>query len=81
MTLLFTQHPSCALWLYLLKYRRMKTTTFLTSQIDHIIQNSDCSVFFIKLDMFTSQMKAILAQLTSFPLLGRFIEGNIEQQQ
>lgn len=49
--------------------------------MDEIIQNSDQSVFFIKLDMFTSQMKAILAQMTSFPLFGRFIEGNIESQQ
>lgn len=59
----------------------MKTITFLTSQTDQIIQNSDQSVFFIKLDMFTSQTKAILAQMTSFPQFGRFIEGNIEQQQ
>lgn len=79
--LLFTQHPLCALWKYLLKHRRMETTTFLTSQIDQIIQNSDWFVFFIKLDMFTSQMKALLAQMTSFLLFGRFIEGNIEQQQ
>lgn len=79
--LLFTQQPLFVLWEYLIKYRRMKTTTFLTSQIDQIIQNSDWSVFFIKQDMFTSQMKAILAQMTSFLLFGRFIEGNIEQQQ
>lgn len=79
--LLFKQHPSCALWSYLLKYRRMKTITYLTSQMDQIMQNSDQSVFFIKLDMFTTQMKAIVAQMTSFPLFGRFIEGNIEQQQ
>lgn len=59
----------------------MKTITFLTSQMDQIIQNLDQSVFFIKLDMFTSQTKAILAQMTSFPLLGRFIESNIEWQQ
>lgn len=78
---LFTQQPLFVLWEYLIKYRRMKTTTFLTSQIDQIIQNSDWSVFFIKQDMFTSQMKAILAQMTSFLLFGRFIEGNIEQQQ
>lgn len=49
--------------------------------MDQIMQNSDQSVFFIKLDMFTTQMKAIVAQMTSFPLFGRFIEGNIEQQQ
>lgn len=65
----------------MLKYRRMKTITYLTSQMDQIMQNSDQSVFFIKLDMFTTQMKAIVAQMTSFPLFGRFIEGNIEQQQ
>lgn len=79
--LLFTQQPLCVLWEYLIKYRRMKTTTFLTSQIDQIIQNLDWPVFFIKQDMFTSQTKAILAQMTIFLLFGRFIEGNIEQQQ
>lgn len=72
--------PSLLCTVVILKYRKMKTIIVCASQMDQIMQNSDQSVFVIKLDTFTSHMKAILAQMTSFPLFGRFIEDNIAEQ-
>lgn len=73
--------PSLLCTVVMFKYRKMKTIMFCASQMDQRIQNSDRSAFVVKVAMFTSHMKAVLAQMTSFPLFGRFIEGNIEKQQ